>query len=231
MKKFRQFHLGKLASPFHWLYALPGFFFGFFYHSLAGLYDGVTMVISMGLWKQWLAVTLPYLEGSRILEVGHGPGHLQKMLARNGHEIYGLEQSWQMIGLARRRLQAAGHVPRLARGVGQAFPFRAAFFDHVVTTFPAEFITHPDMLGEIRRTLKPGGQLLILRFAWLSDLRWPYKATAWLFHLVGEAPSSKGSLPLERLVAPFEQAGFEVQVEQVDLGNSGVLLLRCFTAK
>ncbi|MBN1148226.1 MAG: class I SAM-dependent methyltransferase [Anaerolineales bacterium] len=225
MEKFRQFHLGKLTSPFQWLYALPRVFFGLFYHGLAGLYDAVTLAISMGLWRRWLAATLPYLRGSRVLEIGHGPGHLQKMLAEDGNEVYGLEESFQMIHLARRRLQRAGYTPRLARGVGQAFPFRSSFFDHVVTTFPAEFITHPDTLAEIRRSLKPGGQLLVLRFAWLSGQRWPYKAVAWLFRLVGEAPAD--GLPEGRLVQPFREAGFQVRIEQLDLGSSGVLLLRC----
>jgi len=225
MQSFRQFHLGKLATPFQWLYSLPSIFFGMFYHGLAGMYNGVTFIISMGLWKDWLATTLPYLEGPKVLEIGPGPGHLQKMLSQNGRLIFGLEESHQMIVQARRRLHKNGFASRMIRAIGQDIPFPDAVFDQVVTTFPAEFITHPGTLGEIRRVLKPQGELVILRFAWLSDRRWPYKATAWLFRLVGEAPID--GLPEERLVAPFQEAGFQVRIEQLDLGSSGVLLLCC----
>lgn len=225
MQRFRQFHLGKLATPFQWLYSLPRIFFGMFYHGLAGMYDGVTSAISMGLWKEWLATTLPYLDSPYVLEIGPGPGHLQKMLGQNGNQVFGLEESYQMIVQARRRLHKDGHTSRLIRAIGQDIPFRDASFDRVVTTFPAEFITHPKTLSEIRRVLKVQGELVILRFAWLSDRRWPYKATAWLFRLVGEAPID--GLPEERLVAPFIEAGFQVRIQQLDLGSSGVLLLCC----
>jgi SAM-dependent methyltransferase len=225
MQRFRQFHLGKLATPFQWLYALPRVFFGLFYHGLAGMYDGVTLAISMGLWREWLATTLPYTEGPKVLEIGPGPGHLQKMLSQKGCLVFGLEESHQMIIQARRRLHNDGYASRLIRAIGQDIPFRDEVFDQVVTTFPAEFITSPETLSEIRRVLKPQGELVILRFAWLSSRRWPYKATAWLFRLVGEAPAD--GLPEERLVGPFQDAGFQVRIEQLDLGSSSVLLLYC----
>jgi SAM-dependent methyltransferase len=225
MQRFQQFHLGKLATPFQWLYSLPRIFFGMFYHGLAGMYDGVTSLISMGLWKEWLATTLPYLDGPKILELGPGPGHLQKMLNQNGNLVFGLEESHQMILQARRHLHKNGHTFHLIRAIGQDIPFQKGVFDQIVSTFPAEFITHPHTLSEIRRVLKPQGELVILRFAWLSDRRWPYKATAWLFRLVGEAPID--GLPEERLIAPFQEAGFQVHIEQLDLESSGVLLLCC----
>ena len=225
MQRFQQFHLGKLATPFQWLYSLPRVFFAVFYHGLAGMYDGVTSAISMGLWKEWLATTLPYLDGPNVLEIGPGPGHLQKMLNQNGNLVFGLEESHQMIVQARRRLHKNGHASRLTRAIGQDIPFPDAIFDQVVSTFPAEFITHPHTLSEIRRVLKPQGELVILRFAWLSGRRWPYKATAWLFELVGEAPID--GLPEDRLIAPFQEAGFQVRIDQLDLDSSGVLLLYC----
>jgi ubiquinone/menaquinone biosynthesis C-methylase UbiE len=228
MRSFRSFHLGKPgAHPLKWLYAVPAAFFGLFYHSLAGLYDAITNAISMGLWKQWLAAVQPYLPGECILEIGHGTGHLQEILAKEGLKIYGLEPSRQMVRLAARRLHSSGCTPHLARGFGESIPYKNNAFDQVVTTFPAEFITEPDTLSEIQRVLRPNGRLVILRFAWLSSERWPYKTTAWLFQLVGEAPARDQALPEESLDAPFREADFSVSIEQIDLGHSGLVIFCC----
>jgi ubiquinone/menaquinone biosynthesis C-methylase UbiE len=219
--------------PIGWLYDLPQIFFSLFYHNLAGLYDGITMAFSMGLFKEWLATTLTYVEGNRVLELGHGPGHLQQMIAQNGGQngssVFGLDESHQMIAQAQQRLRKAGCNPGLVRGIGQVIPFGGGTFDHVVTSFPSEFITHPDTLSEVQRVLRPGGQLIVLRFAWPTARRWPYKMTAWLFRLVGEAPGVDGTLPEERLSAPFREAGFKVQIDKIDLETSDVVVIRCMT--
>ena len=181
----------------------------------------------MGLWKKWLTITLSYLSGSSILELGFGPGHLQELMSENGMVGVGLDESRQMTYLARGRLIEAGHTPKLVQAIGEAIPFHEGAFDQVVTTFPAEFITHPDTLKDIHRVLKQDGELIILRFAWLSDRLWPYMLMSWLFRLVGEAPNKKHPIQLDRLSAPFQKAGFSVKFEHVDLDSSGMILLMC----
>lgn len=227
MRKFRSFHLGKPERHFKWLYNVPATFFGLFYDRLASLYDLVTNAISMGLWRKWLAATQPFLPGPTILEIGHGPGHLQEMLAATGSCIFGLEPSSQMVQIAAHRLVSKGYLVCLTLGISQAIPFANEAFDQVVSTFPAEFITDKNTLNEIRRVLKPGGKLVILRFAWLSSKRWPYKATTWLFRLVGEAPAGGQPLPADELATPFQSAGFSVNIEQIDLGHSGLVIICC----
>jgi hypothetical protein len=96
-----------------------------------------------------------------------------------------------------------------------------------VTTFPAEFITNQDTLADVHRVLKDDGELVILRFAWLSNQHWPYKMTAWLFRLVGEAPDPKQSLQTKRLSTPFINAGFSVDIEKIELESSGMIFLLC----
>jgi len=220
-------HLGEPEKKLKWIYKIPTIFFGLFYNSLAIFYDHITNAISMNLWKEWLATTRPYLEGDLILEIGHGTGRLQKILAKQGKQVFGLEPSWQMIGLTKRRLVSADFPFRLTRGYSQAIPFRDHSFDQIVSTFPAEYITDADTLHEIKRILRSGGKLIILRFAWLSDQHMPYKAIAWLFRLVGEAPQRQKVLPEETLATPFEQAGFTVSIKQIDLENSAVVIICC----
>jgi ubiquinone/menaquinone biosynthesis C-methylase UbiE len=221
-----KFHLGKSNKNFELFQALPGLFFGLFYNQFARFYDLVTIAISMGLWKDWLNEIRPYAAGPRVLELGSGPGHLQKILAGDEIQVFCLEKSRQMVKLARDRLVKRNLNPLLIQSVSESIPFSDQAFNQIVTTFPADFITNPDTLAEIKRVLKDDGELIILRFAWLSDKQWPYKMAAWLFRLVGEAPPSNQNLPEDRLMAPFKKAGFRVTIEQINLPSSGLIILR-----
>src|SRR5512135_1407430 len=85
------------------------FFFWHFYHGFAWTYDFVASAVSIGRWNDWILCTLPYVRGNRVLEIGHGPGHLQVNLRRSKPGLnIGLDESPQMGRIARRRLQAAG---------------------------------------------------------------------------------------------------------------------------
>jgi ubiquinone/menaquinone biosynthesis C-methylase UbiE len=59
-------------------------FFHLLYHPFAFTYDLVAAVVSFGHWKDWGMTVLPFIEGTRILELGHGPGHLQRACLRTG---------------------------------------------------------------------------------------------------------------------------------------------------
>src|SRR5512143_1827971 len=79
-------------------------FFWHFYHGFAWTYDVVAAVVSIGRWNDWVRAALPYVEGARVLEIGHGPGHLQLDLRQTGRQVMGLDESRQMGRLARNRL-------------------------------------------------------------------------------------------------------------------------------
>ncbi|MER3469549.1 MAG: class I SAM-dependent methyltransferase, partial [Thermoflexus sp.] len=88
------------------------------------------------------------LEGPRVLEIGHGPGHLLRAMARAGWHPVGLDRSAAMGRRARRR---AGPSVPLVRGEAQRLPFRDRGFDTVVATFPAPFILEADTWAEVAR--------------------------------------------------------------------------------
>lgn len=149
-----------------WYRALIRRLFHHFYREFAWTYDGVAWAVSAGLWRRWVLAALPLLQG-RILELGFGPGHLQRALAdRPG--VAGLDASPQMTAMAARHLRRAGHTPRLARGIAQRLPFPDAAFETVVATFPAEYILDPATHAEIRRVLAAGGRLVVVPFAELD---------------------------------------------------------------
>lgn len=135
------------------------FFFYLLYHPLASLYDLVAALVSFGKWRQWVLSIVPYIEGERVLELGHGPGHLQKALQERGYYAFGLDLSRQMGQLAKRKL---GNGHRLVRGRAQALPFPDEAFSCIVTTFPSEYILEGSTLEEARRVLKADGKILVI---------------------------------------------------------------------
>jgi ubiquinone/menaquinone biosynthesis C-methylase UbiE len=198
-------------------------FFSWLYHQGAFAYDGVAAIVSIGLWRKWVLSVLPDLPGPRVLEVGHGPGHLQIALKKAGVTAYGLDESRQMGYVARRRLLRQGHSPALARGLAQSMPFPNETFDQVVATFPSEYITDPHTLGEIYRVLKPGGSAILLPIAWITGRRLFERAAAWLFRFTGQAALDWWE---DRLFVPVQQARFTTQVDKKVLGPSTLLTVK-----
>lgn len=191
------------------------FFFHLLYHSLAWAYDLVAAVVSLGRWYRWMHTALEYLEGQRILEMGYGTGRLMKTLLDQGYDACGLDESRQMAAIAgwrlRRALGQETGLP-LVRAVGAAIPFPAEMFDSIVATFPAPYIAAAETLAEIERVLRPGGRLVIVLAAYHTGRGLLERAQAWVFRVTGESPQFDPALR-ERLLAPFENTGFETQIE------------------
>jgi ubiquinone/menaquinone biosynthesis C-methylase UbiE len=208
---------------FRYLFWPLRIFFYLLYHQMAWTYDWVAAAVSIGLWGKWVLSVLPYLDGARCLELGHGPGHLQKaMWSKSGASrmIFGLDASPQMGFIAKRRLRQLGVSPNLVNGVAQSLPFPENVFRTVVATFPTEFIFSSATLSEVYRVLAPAGRLVVLTSALITGKRYPEKTAAWLFKVTGQ------SSPLDRrLLEPARQAGFRIKVEEIKVKSSVVILL------
>ena len=210
---------------------LLNFFYRHLYHGLAFAYDTVAALVSFGQWVEWTKATLPFIEGTRLLELGHGPGHLQRLLLDRAETvqsretldsaIFGLDESSQMGRLARRRLLRAGHAhPNLTRGLGQSLPFPADAFDSIVATFPAEYIFEAQTASEARRVLRNGGRLIVLPVAWPKN-----RFLTWLYRVTHEAPSEALNVVKSKMGQPFVRAGFEVSVETLEVKSSVLLIV------
>jgi len=208
---------------------LLNFFYRHLYHGLAFAYDAVAAVVSFGHWTEWTKETLPFIQGTRLLELGHGSGHLQRALldpsssakASPGLFVVGLDESSQMGRLAQRRIVRAGFAsPRLIRGIVQALPFHADTFDSIVASFPAEYIVDPRTLSEAHRVLRSGGRLIVLPAAWPKS-----RLLQWLYRVTGESPSEVVEIVKEKWSQPFVRAGFEVSVETREVKSSVLLII------
>ncbi len=150
-----------------WLPRLLRFLYHLLYYPFAWAYGFVAWVVSLGHWNDWVASVAPHAPGPRLLELGHGPGHLQALLAGARPLVVGLDLSPRMSRLAKRRLAAAGKPDRLVRARAQQLPFAPGSFDQVVATFPSEYILAPASLRSIWSVLQPSGKLLVLPTAWV----------------------------------------------------------------
>lgn len=203
-------------------------FFRLLYHSFAWSYDLVAAIVSLGRWQRWVLATTNLLTGPRILELGHGPGHLQEKLYETKVTSFGLDESSQMARQAFRRLARQGYTPRLARGRAQALPFANQSFDSLTATFPTPYIVDPATLAEIRRVLKPGGRLVVLMAAWLTGSSLSERFMHGLSRATNQTPPEDASI--EEMLEPYQKAGFQAGARFIEIPGSRLLFIIASTA-
>jgi demethylmenaquinone methyltransferase/2-methoxy-6-polyprenyl-1,4-benzoquinol methylase len=119
-------------------------------------YDRVGALLSLGqdpLWRRFLVRRLP--PGGHVLDVATGTGLVARELLRNGHQVTGVDQSPEMLAVARARL--AGRV-ELVEASATALPFADASFDHLTVAYLLRYVDHPGAtLAELARVVRPGG--------------------------------------------------------------------------
>jgi len=192
-------------------------FFRLLYHQLAFTYDLVAASVSFNRWKDWVMSVVPFIEGNRILEIGHGPGHLQRILLSRERMTVGIDESMQMGYLAKRNTDG---LARLTRGLAQHLPFPNETFDTIVSTFPADYINDAHTLAEVKRCLLNGGRFIVLPVAWPKN---PF--LDWLFRVTGESPSEAVELVKSKFKEPLVKAGFETEVRMLDVKSSLLLII------
>lgn len=215
------------------------FFFHLLYHQFAFTYDLVAATVSFNRWKNWVVSVIPFMEGNRILEMGHGPGHLQRILRSRGLVTVGIDESAQMGRLARRNLrrETYSQLPNppsqqnpalhdnayaqinLTRGLAQALPFANEAFDTIVATFPTEYITDPATLAEVKRCIANTGRLVVLPVALPRNT-----FLDWLFRVTHQSPAEALEVVQSKLKEPFVAAGFVTEIKTLDV-KSGILLI------
>jgi demethylmenaquinone methyltransferase/2-methoxy-6-polyprenyl-1,4-benzoquinol methylase len=130
---------------------------------LGPTYDRVGAALSLGqdpLWRRFLVSRLP--RGGRVLDVATGTGLVAAELRRRGFEVTGLDQSAEMLEVARRRF---GDEIELVEGEADALPFPDASFDHLTFTYLLRYVDDPcATLAELARVVRPGGTVASLEF-------------------------------------------------------------------
>jgi len=185
-------------------------FFYLLYHQLAWMYDFVAGMVSLGMWKDWIASVLPLLQGPRVLELGYGPGHLQAMMQTKHIKTFGIDNSRQMGRIATRRIHSLSRTSNLINAYAQILPFPNCSFEQIVATFPTEYAFDPRTLAESLRVLVPGGTMIVLPHAWITGNHFREQAAACLFRITGQAPEWH-----ESFLIPFKDAGFQPRKTEI----------------
>jgi demethylmenaquinone methyltransferase / 2-methoxy-6-polyprenyl-1,4-benzoquinol methylase len=127
-------------------------------------YDRVGAVLSLGqdpLWRRFLVSRLP-AGGGHVLDVATGTGLVAAELLRRGFRVTGLDQSTEMLEVARRRL---GNRAELVEASAEAIPFPDASFDHLTFTYLLRYVDNPGAtLIELTRVVRAGGTVASLEF-------------------------------------------------------------------
>jgi demethylmenaquinone methyltransferase/2-methoxy-6-polyprenyl-1,4-benzoquinol methylase len=142
------------------------------FRSVATRYDLMNDVLSGGLHRIWKALAVRHAQlrpGMQVLDVAGGTGDLARAMAREvgpSGQVILTDINAAMLDEGRDRLLDAGLAVAAVRCDAEQLPFADCRFDRVVVAFGLRNMTHKDQaLAEMRRVLRPGGQLLVLEFS------------------------------------------------------------------
>lgn len=195
-------------------------FFSNLYTRFAWLYDAVAWLSSMGQWRLWRQTAIIPFQPGFILELGHGPGHLQKELQQSGYPSMGIDPSRQMNRLAQRRLAKEGLAHDLVRAKAQSLPFKDQSFHGIVSTFPSDYILDPATLSEVHRVLSKHAPFVMIGYIVITGQALPDRFARWLYRITGQS----GSIP-PGWQSYLDEYGFDTRLEEVTLERSCVTRL------
>jgi ubiquinone/menaquinone biosynthesis C-methylase UbiE len=131
------------------------------YQRISSFYDPMEG-LAESRYEPWRERIWSMVKGPKVLEAGVGTGKNMTYYPQ-GMEITAIDLTPGMLGRAQRRAEALNVDVDLQLGDVQRLPYPDNFFDTVIATFL--FCSVPDpVLGlqELRRVVKPDGQVLLL---------------------------------------------------------------------
>ena len=156
---------------------------------------------------------LPAATG-RVLEVGLGSGLNLPYYRADVQSLTGLDPSAELLEMARKKVPGLAFACSLLPHSAADMPFDDASFDTVVTTWTLCSIPNVEQaLMEMRRVLKPGGELLFIEHGRSSDP----SVRNWQNRLNGGWGHCSGGCNLNREIEVLiAQSGFDIH--QMDTG-------------
>ncbi len=154
---------------------------GEMFDQIAGRYDLLNRLMSMGIDQSWRRKTVAALKlpaGARVLDLATGTGDLALMIARLHPDarVVGSDPSSRMLEVGVEKVRRTGLADRvqLELGDAQALPYENDSFDGCCIAFGIRNV--PDRsaaLAEMARVTKPGGRVAVLELGepsvgWLS---------------------------------------------------------------
>ncbi|MFO0842310.1 MAG: class I SAM-dependent methyltransferase [Gemmataceae bacterium] len=150
------------------------------FHWLTPFYDLLCLPFGLGRrFQRGVADRLALTGGERLLDVGCGTGTLLAEVKRRFPGVVGagIDPDPAILRIAGRRLARRGYEVDLQVARAEALPFPDAAFDVVVSTLVLHHLPTPAKhlaLGEIFRTLRPGGRFLLVDFGARPERKVPW---------------------------------------------------------
>ena len=99
------------------------------YTAFAKYYD----FVMTPMWKVWLKKVIPYIEGSKVLEISFGTGYLMTQYVEH-FDAYGIDFSNEMIRITKGKLEKKNLSASISRGKVENLPFGNNTFDTIINT-------------------------------------------------------------------------------------------------
>jgi len=133
------------------------------YRRYAGMYDRLFDSMNKGLKLVGIRMFRPS-KGMSILDIGCGTGSHLELYHRYNCDLYGIDLSPSMLGIARERV---GDTAQLDLGDATDMPYEDDKFDLVISMLSLHEMspeTRSGVLNETKRVLKPDGRILLIDF-------------------------------------------------------------------
>ncbi len=181
------------------------------FDQIAGRYDLLNRLMSMGIDQSWRRKTVAALElphDARVLDLATGTADLALMIARlhPDAQVVGSDPSRRMLEVGIEKVKRVGLSDRveLQEGDAQALPFADDSFDGCCIAFGIRNV--PDRsaaLAEMARVTKSGGRVAVLE---LSEPRVGFLSPVARFHLREVIPRLGGMLSGSREYRYLQQS-------------------------
>jgi len=175
------------------------------YNRISAIYDIIELPMELFLYGRWREEALSNLSG-KVLEVGVGTGRNLKYYPA-GCSVTGIDISAGMLEKARKKARGMKNITLLLMDA-EHLEFPDNSFDYVVTTFVLCSVPDPvKALKEMRRVLKPSGELIAL-----EHMRSSNSLIARIEDLVNPIMFSLFGIDMTRnTVRNIEKAGFMIK--------------------
>ncbi len=131
------------------------------YQRLSSIYDRMEGMAERR-YAPWRTKLWSLVDGPKVLEVGVGTGKNMSFYPP-GMEITAIDLTPGMLERARQRARELQINPDLRIGDVQSLEFPTAYFDTAIATFVFCSVPNPILgLQELKRVVKPGGQVILL---------------------------------------------------------------------
>lgn len=139
------------------------------FNNIAGTYDGLNRIISLGIDKRWRRRAIALLEKEKpttVLDVATGTADFALAATRiKGVKIVGVDIAEDMLAIGRAKVQhkRLEQTIELLYADSENLPFENNKFDASIVSFGVRNFENLEKgLSEILRVIKPGGVLIVL---------------------------------------------------------------------